>query len=61
MLEGWFVRFVDKFEMLIQVFEYEFVGVLGFDEFWNVFENFRSSEFYGYFKDIVDGFEDMRK
>lgn len=60
-LEGRLVRFADKFEMLIQALEYESAGASGLDEFWNVLENLRSSEFYGHFKDIVDGLEDMRK
>lgn len=47
--------------MLIQALEYESAGASGLDEFWNVLENLRSSEFYGHFKDIVDGLEDMRK
>lgn len=60
-LEGRLVRFADKLEMLIQALEYESAGASGLDEFWNVLENLRSSEFYGHFKDIVDGLEDMRK
>jgi putative hydrolase of HD superfamily len=60
-LEGRLVRFVDKLEMLIQALEYESAGFLGLDEFWSALESLRKSEFYGYFKEIVDGLEGLRK
>ncbi|WP_209474142.1 HD domain-containing protein [Thermococcus stetteri] len=59
--EGRLVRFADKLEMLIQALEYESAGVSGLDEFWGTLESLRKSEFYGYFKEIVDGLEGLRK
>lgn len=60
-LEGRLVRFADKLEMLIQAIEYESAGASGLDEFWNALESLKNSEFYGHFKEIVDGLEDLRK
>ncbi|AMQ18354.1 HD domain-containing protein [Thermococcus peptonophilus] len=59
--EGRLVRFADKLEMLIQALEYESAGASGLDEFWSTLESIRKSEFYGYFKEIVDGLGELRK
>jgi putative hydrolase of HD superfamily len=60
-LEGRLVRFTDRLEMLIQAIEYEESGFKNLDEFWEALDGLRGSEFYPYFKDIVEGLERRRK
>jgi putative hydrolase of HD superfamily len=60
-VEGRLVRFADKLEMLIQAYEYESSGVSGLDEFWSVLESLRESEFYSYFRDIIEDLAERRK
>ncbi|WP_297435176.1 HD family hydrolase [Thermococcus sp.] len=59
--EGKLVRFADKLEMLLQAYEYERTGFRGLDEFWKVAEDLRASEFYPYFRDLVEGLVERRK
>jgi len=59
--EGRLVRFADRLEMLIQAIEYEESGFRNLDEFWGALDGLRRSEFYPYFKDIVDSLERKRK
>lgn len=55
--EGRFVKFVDRLEMLLQAEEYRRAGFSNLDEFWRSIEGLRKSEFYPYFKDIVEALE----
>jgi putative hydrolase of HD superfamily len=59
--EGRLVRFTDRLEMIIQAIEYEDSGFKNLDEFWGALDGLRRSEFYPYFKDIIDGLEQRRK
>ncbi len=60
-LEGRLVKFADKLEMLIQAYEYERAGFSNLDEFWGALEKLRESEFYGYFRELVEGLVALRK
>ena len=59
--EGRLVRFADRLEMLIQAVEYEESGFRNLDEFWSALDGLRGSEFYPYFRDVVDGLERKRE
>ncbi|WP_297498082.1 HD family hydrolase [Thermococcus sp.] len=59
-LEGKLVKFADRLEMLIQAYEYEKAGFSDLDEFWEVVERLRESEFYSYFRDIVEDLVERR-
>jgi len=59
--EGRLVKFADRLEMLVQAFEYEKAGFRNLDEFWRAVDYLRESEFYGHFREIVEGLVDMRK
>ncbi len=56
-IEGKLVKFADKLEMLIQACEYKKAGFKGLDEFWSVLNYLKASEFYPYFKELVDNLE----
>ncbi len=60
-LEGKLVEFADRFEMLLQAFEYENAGFSNLDEFWKTVEKLRKSELYGYFRELVEGLVERRK
>ncbi len=59
--EGKLVKFADMLEMLIQAFEYEKTGFRNLDEFWETLKKLQKSEFYEYFKKIVEDLIEMRK
>lgn len=56
-IEGKLVKFADKLEMLIQAREYEKSGFGGLDEFWGVLKYLKASEFYPYFKELLEELE----
>ncbi|WP_048148226.1 HD domain-containing protein [Palaeococcus ferrophilus] len=56
-VEGRFVKFVDRLEMLLQAEEYRRAGFSNLDEFWGTLEGLRKSEFYPYFRDVVEALE----
>ncbi len=59
--EGKLVRFADKLEMLVQALEYEKAGFRNLDDFWGgTLEELRESEFYGYFRDLVEELAALR-
>ncbi|GAB6101596.1 HD family hydrolase [Thermococcus atlanticus] len=60
-LEGRLVKFADKLEMLIQAYEYERAGFKNLDGFWSALEKLRKSEFYGYFRELVDELVERRE
>jgi len=60
-LEGKLVKFADRLEMLIQAYEYEKAGFRNLDEFWDVLDSLRESEFYGHFGELVEGLATLRK
>jgi putative hydrolase of HD superfamily len=60
-LEGRLVRFADKLEMLIQAYEYEKSGIQNLEEFWKALEYLKQSEFYDYFKELIDELELLKK
>ncbi|WP_457751388.1 HD domain-containing protein [Thermococcus sp.] len=60
-LEGRLVKFADRLEMLIQAYEYEKAGFQDLDEFWGALESLRESEFYSYFRELVEGLVEMRE
>jgi len=59
--EGRLVKFADRLEMLIQAYEYEKAGFRDLDEFWETLETLRESEFYNYFRELVEGLVEMRE
>ncbi|WP_099212118.1 HD domain-containing protein [Thermococcus henrietii] len=59
--EGKLVKFADRLEMLIQAYEYEKAGFRNLDEFWGTLEKLRESEFYNYFRELVEGLVEMRE
>ena len=59
--EGRLVKFADRLEMLIQAYEYEKAGLRNLDEFWGTLEKLRESEFYNYFRELVEGLVEMRE
>ncbi len=59
-LEGKLVKFADRFEMLIQAFEYERAGVRDLGEFWGTIGKLRESELYKYFQELVEGLVERR-
>ena len=59
--EGKLVKFADRLEMLIQAYEYERAGFQNLDEFWGTLEKLRESEFYGHFRELVEGLVEMRE
>ena len=58
--EGRLVKFADKLEMILQAWEYEKSGAKGLEEFWEALDYLKKSEFYTYFKELVDGLEKLR-
>ncbi|NJE77351.1 HD family hydrolase [Thermococcus sp. ES12] len=58
--EGRLVKFADRLEMLIQAYEYERAGFADLDEFWGALDYLRESEFYGHFKELVEGLAERR-
>lgn len=58
--EGRLVKFADKLEMLLQALEYEKTGSKGLEEFWEALGYLKKSEFYSYFKELVDELEKLR-
>ncbi|ASJ05048.1 HD domain-containing protein [Thermococcus barossii] len=59
--EGRLVKFADKLEMLIQACEYERAGFSNLDEFWKTLDYLHESEFYGHFKELIEGLVKRRK
>ena len=59
--EGRLVKFADRLEMLIQAYEYEKAGFRDLDEFWETLKTLRESEFYNYFRELVEGLVEMRE
>ncbi|AEH25058.1 HD domain-containing protein [Pyrococcus yayanosii] len=60
-LEGRLVKFADKLEMLVQTYEYERAGHRNLNEFWRALDHLRRSEFYRYFRDLVEELARRRK
>jgi len=58
--EGRLVKFADKLEMVLQAWEYEKAGSKGLEEFWEALDYLKKSEFYPYFKELVDELEKLR-
>lgn len=58
--EGRLVKFADKLEMVLQAWEYKKAGSKGLDEFWGALKYLKRSEFYPYFKELVDELEKLR-
>jgi len=59
--EGRLVKFADRLEMLIQALEYERAGFKNLGEFWGAVEKLRESEFYGHFRELVEGLVERRE
>ena len=60
-LEGRLVKFADKLEMVLQAYEYEKAGFSNLEEFWFALEYLKRSEFYKYFRELIDEVERLRK
>ncbi|HIP75362.1 MAG TPA: HD family hydrolase [Thermococcus paralvinellae] len=60
-LEGRLVRFADKLEMVLQAYEYEKAGFSNLEEFWFALEYLKRSEFYQYFRELIDEVERLKK
>lgn len=60
-LEGRLVKFADKLEMVLQAYEYEKAGFSNLEEFWSALEYLKKSEFYEYFRELIDEVEKLKK
>ena len=59
--EGRLVRFADKLEMVLQAYEYEKAGFSNLEEFWSALGYLKKSEFYQYFRELIDEVERLKK
>ncbi|ACS90712.1 HD domain-containing protein [Thermococcus sibiricus] len=59
-IEGKLVKFADKLEMVLQAWEYEKAGFKGLEEFWNAVDYLKQSEFYEYFKTLIEEIEELK-